>query len=622
MMHLKLRKNCWVLCFFLLSSLAAQAQIKNLERIDPMFWWVGMKNPDLQLLVYGKDIAQREVKLKYEGVTLKKVHKVENPNYLFVDLEISPSAKAGSFELVFEKKGARALKYNYQLRERDASPDRIQGVTSADVIYFLMPDRFANGDYKNDVVKGMQEKVSDRQAPRGRHGGDIQGLMDKLDYLKDLGMTAIWCTPEIENDMDFASYHGYSVTDHYKIDPRYGTNELYKAYVEKAHSMGLKVIKDVVHNHCGIDHWFIKDIPSKDWVNFWPDFVQTNFKDQAVMDPYASEADRTRMLDGWFVETMPDLNHRNPFVQNYLNQNLIWWVEYAGIDGLRLDTYPYNDPQYMADWARGILAEFPNLSIFGETLVFGLINQAYFAQGDRISRGFDTYLPGITDVAVKDAIFETLNGEVKWNTGVTQLYSVLARDFVYKDPFQNVIFMDNHDMHRYYSVIGEDLGKYKAGLSILLTTRGIPQIYYGTEILMKNFCEPDPLVREDFPGGWKEDKVNKFTAEGRTDEENEAFDFLRTLANYRKNNPVLQTGKLMQYAAIEGIYVYFRYNEDKTVMVAVNTNEEDEDLKTDRFYERMDGFNKALNVLSGEKLDNLKTVKLPAKTTLVLELQK
>jgi len=597
------------------------AQIPTLERIEPMFWWVGMNNPKLQLIVHGDKIAERTVAMDYPGLRLQKINKVENPNYLFLDIEIEPSAKAGKFPIVFSKNKAKNITYNYVLKERDKSPGRIQGVNSSDLIYLIMPDRFSNGDKSNDIVKGMRETTLNRDSMYYRHGGDLQGIINHLDYLKDLGITAIWNTPELENDMAQASYHGYAVTDHYKIDPRYGTNELYKKFVDESHKKGLKVIKDVVHNHVGTEHWFIKDMPMKDWVHQWEKHTQTTYKDQAVMDPYASQADRKRMLDGWFVPSMPDLNQSNPYVQNYLNQNHIWWIEYAGIDGLRLDTYPYNEPSYMADWAKKLKAEFPTLSIFGETLVNGVVNQAFFTQGSTVNKNFNTELPGITDVQIKDAIFETLNGKFEWTTGVNRLYSVLANDFIYQDPYRNVIFMDNHDMSRYYSIIGENFAKYKSGLTLLLTTRGIPQVYYGTELLMKNFSNPDGLVRMDFKGGWAEDKASKFSPKGRSEEENEAYNFFSKLANYRKNTPALQTGKLMQYVPENGVYVFFRYDNQKTVMVICNSNETESDLPTARFNERISNYKKAKDILTNENITNIETLRIPAQTTRVLELE-
>ena len=604
------------------SATVIAQQIPPLERVEPMFWWVGMQNPKLQLIVHGYKIAERTVKISYPGVTLAQVHKVENPNYLFLDLVINSSAKPGSFTIDFTKAGAVNLTYKYELKQRDHSANRAQGVTNKDLVYLIMPDRFSNGDPTNDSVPGMEEMKVDRSQMYARHGGDIQGVMNHLDYLKDLGVTTIWLTPEITNDEPHASYHGYAVTDHYHVDPRFGSNELYKAFVDKCHAMGLKVIKDLVHNHSGTEHYFIKDMPMKSWVHQWPEFTKSNFRDAAVMDPHGSAIDRKIMLDGWFDHSMADMNENNPYVQNYLTQNHIWWVEYAGVDGFRLDTYPYNDAVYMADWARKVKAEFPNLSIYGETLVWSVANQAFFTQGNTVNRGFDTQLPGVVDSQMKDALNEALNGPNGWASGVNKLYLVLSQDFLYQDPTRNVVFLDNHDMSRFYSVVNEKFDKYNAGMALLLTTRGIPQMYYGDEILMKGEDNPDGLVRSDFPGGWAGDKESKFTENGRTDSEKMAFNYVRTLANYRKNTTALQTGKLMQYIPENDIYVYFRYDAAKTVMIIYNSGDKAGTLATDRFNERTAGFTSAVNVADTTSLGSIKSIDVPAKTTLVLELKK
>ncbi|UKT64091.1 glycoside hydrolase family 13 protein [Pedobacter mucosus] len=612
-------KKILLLSIILVSSVNLFAQ--KLERIEPMYWFTQMHNPKLQLLVHGENIALSAVALTYPGVKLVKVNKVENPNYLFLDLEISQSVKAGTFPINFSINGKKKFSYTYELKNRDKSAGRIQGVTNKDFIYLLMPDRFSNGDKNNDVVKGLTETALNRDSMYYRHGGDIQGVINRLNYLKELGVTTVWMTPEVENDMPKASYHGYAVTDHYKIDPRYGTNELYKKYVETVHANGMKVIKDIVHNHIGTGHWFYKDLPMKSWLNQWPKYTQTSYRDQPVMDPHASATDKKQMLDGWFVPSMPDLNQTNPYVQNYLTQNHIWWIEYAGIDGLRLDTYPYNDAAYMADWAVKIHAEFPNLSVFGETLVSSVASQAFFTGGNTINRGFDTHLQGVTDAVLKDAMYEGLNGKTGWTDGINRLYATLSQDFLYKNPNTNCIFLDNHDMSRFYSMVNEDFDKYKEGMAILLTMRGIPQMYYGTEILIKNFSNPDGLIRSDFPGGWSGDKKNKFIADGRNSKENEAFTFVKTLANYRKNSAALQTGKLMQFVPQDDVYVYFRYNENAkgTVMVVVNPTEKDKSVNADRFAEQTKGITSAKNIITGENV-TLNEIKVPSKTTLVLEL--
>lgn len=603
-------------CFLLLASHA------QLERVEPMFWWTGMANPKLQLLVHGSHIADYSVSLHYNGVTLQKVNKVENPNYLFLDLLIDKNTNPGRFDIVFSQKGKKDLHYAYELKQQDNSANRIQGVTDKDLIYLIMPDRFSDGDTTNDRVAGMKDQSLNRDSMYDRHGGDLQGIINHLDYLKDLGVTAIWLTPEIENDMSHASYHGYAATDLYRIDSRYGTNELYKTYVEKCHALGLKVIKDVVPNHIGSEGWLMKDLPMKDWVHQWPEYTNTNYRDQPLMDIHAAESDRKSQLDGWFVPTMPDVNESNPFVENYFTQNYIWWIEYAGIDGFRIDTYPYNDPLFMANWAKAIKAQFPNFTLFGETFVQTVAEQAFYSEGNIVNRGFDTHLQGVTDYALNAAIYEALNGKFGWDNGVSRLYETLAQDFLYKDATRNCIFLDDHDVSRFYSVVGEDFDKYKQGIGILLTMRGIPEMYYGTEILMKNFSSPDGLVREDFKGGWANDSVNKFTAQGRTEKENEAFDYVKTLANFRKTSSALQTGKLMQYVPENGIYVYFRYDDKQTIMVILNSNDTLKTLQTQRFGERMNGFTKAVDVTTKQNIADINSIDLPKHSITILELKK
>ena len=547
------------------------------------------------------------------------MHKVENPDYLFLDLRIFSGTVPGTFPIKFIKAGEKALTYNYSLKKRDHSTDRAQGVTDKDLIYLIMPDRFSNGDTTNDSFANMREKGIHRDSMFSRHGGDLRGIMNHLDYLKDLGVTAIWLTPAIENDEPHASYHGYAVTDHYKIDARFGTNALYKQFVDKCHAMGLKVVMDLVHNHAGTEGYTISDMPMKSWVHQWPKYTTSNFRDAVDMDPHVSPMDRKIMQDGWFDHRMADMNENNPYLQKFLTQNHIWWVEYSGVDGFRLDTYPYNDPGYMAQWAQDVKAEFPHLSIFGETLVWSAANQAFFTEGKTVNQKLDTHLPGITDGVWKEAVYDALNAKEGWTEGVNRLYAVMAQDFLYKDPTKNTIFLDNHDMSRFLSVVGGDMNKYRSGMAMLMTMRGVPQMYYGDEILMKNYSNPDGLVRSDFPGGWAGDKVNKFTAEGRTTAENDAFNYVRKLANYRKNTTALQTGKLMQFIPEQGIYVYFRYDDKKTVMVVYNSRDNEQTTTTARYFERIKGAKKAMNVITGETID-LSKLTIPGKSTLVLEL--
>lgn len=608
-------------CVFLVLSFGCGVlHAQSIDRIKPISWWVGMHNPDVQLMVYGEDIGDRYVRVDYPGVTVKGVHRVENPNYLFVDLHIAATTRPGTVQLAFVAKGKRDLVHAYPLQARDPQQAKAQGVTSDDFIYLIMPDRFANGDTSNDVVPGMRQTTLERDSMYYRHGGDLQGIIDRLDYLQDLGVTAVWLNPVLTNDMEEASYHGYAATEFYEIDPRLGTNALYKKLGDELHKRGMKLVKDLVHNHIGLRHWTMQDMPYADWVHQWDEYTNTTYKDQVLFDPYASEADRKRMSDGWFVPSMPDLNHEHAFMRNYITQSHIWWVEYAGVDGFRLDTYAYNDLDYMAEWGALLKAEYPDLTFFGETWVHGVVNQAVYTQGSTINQDYDSQMPGVTDFQTHFAIIRALNEPFGWTEGVNVLYSVIANDFVYEDPFRNVVFLDNHDKSRFLSEVGEDLTKYKSGLSWLFTTRGIPQLYYGAEIGMKNFSDPDGKVREDFPGGWPGDPVDKFTRAGRSDMENEVFDHIRKLANYRKDNPVLRTGKLMQFVPEDAVYVYFRYDGAKTVMVVMNTNDKEMEVKTARFAERILGATQARDILSRETVSIAESVTVGAKETLVLEL--
>lgn len=612
-----IKKLVLLTLFLSAQTYAVLAQLAEIERIEPLNWWVGFKNQSLQLLIRGNQIAARTVSLNYPGVKLVSVQKVENPNYLFVNLQISSSTKAGTFPILFTKKGEKTISYKYELKSRT---NNTSGVTNKDLIYLIMPDRFANGDVSNDKIEGMKDTSLNRDSMYYRHGGDLQGIINKLPYLQDLGVTTLWLNPVLENDEYKTSYHGYANTENYQIDRRYGNNQLYKKLVDECHKRGMKMIKDLVHNHIGDQHFLFLDPPAKNWFHQWPKYTGTTYKDQAIFDPYAAKADQKLMTDGWFDKHMPDVNQHNPLVKNYITQSHIWWIEFAGLDGFRLDTYAYNDLGYMAEWAKAVTTEYPKFTFFGETWVHGTANQVFFTEGKTANQRFDTHLQGVTDFQTYFAINETLNGKFGWTEGVNKLYTVLASDYQYKDPTRNVLFLDNHDTDRFLSKVGEDFEKFKSGIILLLSLRGIPQMYYGTEVLMKNFANPDGKVREDFAGGWPTDKTDKFTAAGRNKKEAEAFNFIKTLANYRKNNPVLQTGKLMQYVPENGIYVYFRYNDQKTVMVMMNTNEKAEKLDTKRFVERMGKKKRGMNIITNEEMV-LETVEIPAKATFIVELK-
>ncbi|QHS63802.1 glycoside hydrolase family 13 protein [Chitinophaga agri] len=601
------------------ATITSQAQQPKLERIEPAFWWTGMQEPLLQLIIHGDKIAEREVSLSYPGVTLQEVHKVENPNYLFVDINITSSAVPGTFPIKLKLKGQKDLVYTYELKKRNEGI-KAQGVNSSDLVYLIMPDRFANGDKNNDVIKGMQETSLNRDSMYKRHGGDIQGIIDHLGYLQDMGVTALWMTPLVTNDQPSASYHGYAATENYHIDPRFGSNELYKVLADSLHKRGMKLIQDLVHNHIGSQHWTMKDLPMKNWVHQWPAFTRSSFRAAPLMDPYAAPSDRKIMTDGWFDLHMPDMDQTNPYVRRYFTQSHIWWIEYAGVDAFRLDTYPYNDADFMSEWGKAIKAAYPGFTFFGEVWVHSGPEQVFFTQGNTVNRGFDTQLAGTTDFQSLWAISAALNEKPGWDDGVVKLYTALIQDYQYQDPMRNVVFLDNHDLSRFYSVVQENKNKYKAALAWLLTTRGIPQLYYGAEIGMKNFSAPDGLVREDFKGGWTGDAENKFTAAGRTADENELFNYVSTLANYRKQHPVLQSGKLMQYVPQDNVYTYFRYNTETTVMIVLNPNEKEMAVSPARYTERVTGFTQAKDVVTGKTWPLSDSLRIPAQTTQVMEL--
>ena len=605
---------------FLLLPLAIFAQNFSVNRIDPPNWWVGMKNPSVELLVYGEELLECEVTTSYPGVTIDKVTPAETPNYLFVALTISPEAQPGKLQLNFQK-GKKKKKFNFPLLARNASK-KAQGIGGEDFIYLIMPDRFANGNPDNDVVEGTNETDLRRDSMFYRHGGDLEGIRQRLDYIQELGVTTLWLNPVIENNQPKESYHGYATTDHYKNDPRICTNEEYRDFVNECHARGMKVIMDIVFNHIGNEHPLFKDMPFSNWVHQFPEYTRTSFRATTLIDPYASEADLKRYSNGWFDHHMPDLNQQDEFLARYLIQNSIWWVEFSGIDCFRIDTYAYPDQKFMADWAEALRAEYPNLSLFGETWVHGGTIQSYFTADNGINKKFNNNLPAVTDFQMYYAINAAVNDNFGWTDGVSKLYYTLVKDVLYSDPFQNVTFVDNHDLSRFFSIAQEDPARFKMGLNILLTTRGIPSIYYGTEIAMKNFADPDGKVREDFTGGWKEDAINKFEPNGRNGMEADIFKHVKTLANWRKGNTAVQTGKLMQFIPNEGVYCYFRYDEKSTVMVVVNGNDEMKEIETYPFAERMQGFDKGKDIITGETLPDLSVLRLPARTTLILELQR
>jgi len=587
------------------------------QDLYPTHWWTGMKNPNLQLIVHHENIAARIPMYKLsatgmklaDGVTLKKVNRVENPNYVFLDLVIDKNANPGERTFSFgDPVNGIKIKYLLKARDKENGKTRVQGVNQSDLIYLLIPDRFANGDPSNDFFTDMRDTGHDRNNPFDRHGGDLKGIQDHLDYFKELGITTIWPTPVVENDMartteggsSRSTYHGYAFTDQYNVDRRFGGNAAYKQLVNAAHAKGLKFIQDAVYNHIGEDHWSIRDMPMKDWVNEWPSYTNSSYRDQPIIDPHGSSIDKQLSVSGWFTPFMADLNQRNPYVANFLIQYAIWATEEFGIDGWRIDTYFYSDGEFLNKINVALKKEFPAVTVFGETLVTSVVSAAYFTENN-FNIPFKHNCPGITDFPLTNAMIDGLKQPFGWSDGVNKLYATLAMDLVYKDPTRNCIFLDNHDLDRIYSVIEEDFAKFKMGINWLLTLRGIPQLYYGTEILMKNTRKPsDAEVRKDFPGGWTEDGVNKFQKSGRTAQEEETFNYISSLARFRKNSSAIARGKLMQYVPRDGLYVYFRYDTNQTVMVISHTGSKPVQPDWNIFKERTAGFSKMKNAVTGE----------------------
>jgi glycosidase len=591
----------------------------KVSHVEPMFWWIGMKNPIVEVMIHQEGIANYAVTSADKRVKIVADENSDNPNYKFVKLDIS-KAVAGNVPLIFEKEGQK-FQLNYELKTRNLNPEKMTELSPEDVIYLIFPDRFANGDAKNDTIAGMLEAKSEESL--GRHGGDLQGIINQLDYLADLGITAIWINPEIENNQPKESYHGYAATDFYQIDARFGTNDLYKELVAKAHEKGLKVIKDIVHNHVGDQHWWIKDLPTKSWIHQFDTFTKTTYRAPTLFDPYASEMDKMLMADGWFDKHMPDLNQQDEHLATYLIQNNLWWIEFAGLDAFRVDTYAYPDKDFTSKWCKAINDEYPNFTIFGETWVHGVVTQAFFTDENGLKSGHDTNLPGVTDFQLYYAINDALTKPQGWTDGVAKIYYTLAKDIAYANPNRNVTFLDNHDLTRFATVMGHDLNKIKSGLAFLLTTRGVPMLYYGTEIMMNSDNEKDHgYLRKNFPGGFG-DAPNKFSESGRDENENVVFNYTKKLLNYRKNSAVLTEGKLMQFVPENGLYVYFRYNEanSKAVMIAMNTNAEPITFATNRFKEQLKYYKTGKNIITDETIKDLnKKITLSGFETMILEL--
>ena len=614
---------CKKLFLFACSIAIAAISFSQYAHLYPTNWYTGMKWNKVQILVRGEydGFNNEKVKLTYPGVQLLNVTPLENGKYMAIDVLINASAKPGLVTIQFSAAGkSHPIQWPLKAKRNGNGTSYAQGVTSSDLIYFLMPDRFSNGDEGNDRIAGMRDQSLNRDSIFYRHGGDMQGIINHLDYLQQLGITTLWMTPVLENNMPNRTEHGYAFTDHYTIEPRFGGEAQYKKLSDELHKRGMKLIQDAVYNHVGKYHFTFQDQPMKDWYHQWPKFTQTSYKDQPLFDPYASKQDAKISSDGWFTTEMPDLNQTNPYVANFLIQHALWSVEEFGVDGWRIDTYIYNDLKFMNHCNKALSDEYPKITYFGENWVHGVINQAYFVE-NKMDLPFKNNLQGAIDFqTLFYGIQPALNQPFGWNEGVTKLYTTLSNDLIYKDATRNVIFLDNHDMTRFFTTVKEDVAKAKMGIAWLLTCRGIPQLYYGTEILMKGEANPDGWVRLDFPGGWKGDQKNAFTGAGLTDAEKDMQQYVKTLANYRKQSSALKTGKLMQYLPDDGLYVYFRFDAKQTVMCIMNTGEKEKTVDFGKFTERTAGFVNGKDVVSGELTGG--KFSIPGKKMSILELQK
>jgi glycosidase len=588
----------------------------TIDHIEPSFWWAGMKNTDLQIMVHAKDVASLRTQINTPGIRLVSAVQTSNKNYLFLNLKINESVKPQTFQIDFLKDDKVVFSQPYTLKERKSNSAVRVGFTTADVLYLITPDRFANGDPSNDNHPDMREK-SNRSFKGGRHGGDIAGIIKNLDYIRSTGFSAIWLNPVLENNQTEYSYHGYSITDFYKVDPRFGSNDSYLDLVKNCHEKGLKVIMDMIVNHCGSFHWWMNDLPDTDWINFDNKFVNTTHQRAVIQDVHVSEYDKKMFTDGWFVETMPDLNQKNKLLSTYLIQNAIWWIEYADIDGIRMDTYPYPDKDFMSDWTCAVMAEYPGFNIVGEEWSENPAIVAHWLKGKVNPNGYSSCLPGAMDFPIQGALRKSLT-----NNNWYPLYETLSMDFLYPDANSLVVFPDNHDMSRLYSQVNENLDLFNLGLTYMLTTRGTPQIYYGTEILMSNPGTDDHgIIRSDFPGGWQGDQKNGFSNIGLSSNQIETKSHIQKLLKWREKNGVIHHGKMMHFVPENNIYVYFRYDNDEKVMVVLSLNKKDVTLDLKRFKEMLPISFSATEIISGTNMELADSLNVPAYKSLILSMK-
>ena len=577
-----------------------------------------MAENKLQLMVHGKNISDLEPEFSHPGIEINQVHRLSNPNYLFIDLFLLEEAIPGEFEIIFNKEGQPKTKYNYILLKRESDSADRKGFSPADVIYLITPDRYANGDPGNDSSSQLKEKQN-RLKKSGRHGGDIQGIIDHLDYISDMGFTQIWLNPVLENDQHTYSYHGYSTTDYYNIDARFGNNELYKVLSKEAKKRGIGLVMDLILNHIGSEHWWMKDLPTIDWINNDGKFVRSNHIHESVHDPHLTESQRDLLTSGWFVETMPDLNQNYTFLANYLIQNSIWWIEYADLSGFRIDTYPYIDKNFLSVWSKRIATEYPRFNFVGEEWSSNPTMVSYWQKGSNRYDDYDSYIPSMMDFPLQEALVNGLLGNENWNSGIVDIFRVISNDFQYGDPYNLVVFAGNHDMKRIYSQLNEQMDLYKMAMTIINTVRGIPQIYYGTEIAMSSTGDHGAL-RKDFPGGWPGDKANAFTGRSLNKKELEAQNFIRKLLNWRKENIAITMGNMIHYPVENGIYVYFRSYNEALVMVIINNNKRSKTIDPDRFNEVIAEKKLGISILDNKVYDLTTKINLPGKGALILEI--
>lgn len=610
-----------LITIFCLTSAPVFSDTYQIKRIEPANWWVGMQYHQVELLVHGNDISATTPTINYPGVSIIDVKKVDSPNYLFVTINIANTAKPGTFPIEFNLDGKIQNQFNYALLAREKNSAQRQGFSTKDAIYLITPDRFANGNPANDAMPGMLEQP-DRKHKSGRHGGDIAGIIKHVDYIAAMGFTQIWPNPLTENNMPAYSYHGYAATDLYRIDARYGTNEDFKNLSQKARQKGIGIIQDIVLNHIGSNHWWMQDLPAADWLNHSSEYKETNHRRTTIQDPYAAPADKELFVSGWFVPTMPDLNQRNPQLANYLIQNTLWWIEYAGLTGVREDTYGYADQEFLSRWAKTIMDEYPNFNIVGEEWSTNPAVVAHWQRGKVNASGHVPHMPSVMDFPIHETLREVLHEEESWDKGWIRLYEMLANDFMYADPSNLVIFPENHDTSRIYSYLNEDLDLFKTAMVYMATMRGIPQFYYGSEVLMTSPRERDDgAVRADMPGGWKGDGKNAFTGKKLTAKEQDAQTHLKTLLNWRKTSAVIQRGKLQHFSPADGFYVFFRYLDNKAVMVVLNKNNQEKILDLRPYNAFLADKKSMRNVLTGKKMTLTESLVLPAKTSVVVELE-